>query len=52
MRLLKDVEGVGVAQFRPEDVVRHKLVERIVRAYDADGDGRGRPKPARDEEPE
>jgi phosphate starvation-inducible PhoH-like protein len=24
-------------RFAPEDVVRHPLVERIVRAYDADG---------------
>jgi phosphate starvation-inducible PhoH-like protein len=30
------VEGVGVARFANEDVVRHPLVERIVRAYDAD----------------
>lgn len=36
VRLLNGVEGVGVAEFKAEDVVRHKLVERIVRAYDAD----------------
>jgi phosphate starvation-inducible protein PhoH len=30
---------VAVAEFNPEDVVRHKLVERIVRAYDADAEG-------------
>jgi phosphate starvation-inducible PhoH-like protein len=37
VRILADVEGVGVATFKASDVVRHKLVERIVRAYDADG---------------
>ena len=36
IRLLEGVKGVGVARFRAEDVVRHPLVERIVRAYDAD----------------
>ncbi len=34
--ILEGVKGVGVARFRAEDVVRHPLVERIVRAYDAD----------------
>jgi phosphate starvation-inducible PhoH-like protein len=36
VRILRGVEGVGVAPFEAADVVRHKLVERIVRAYDAD----------------
>jgi phosphate starvation-inducible PhoH-like protein len=43
VKLLHGVEGVGVAEFKAEDVVRHKLVERIVRAYDADAE-RGRAK--------
>ncbi|HPA37924.1 MAG TPA: PhoH family protein [Phenylobacterium sp.] len=34
--LLDGVKGVGVARFATEDVVRHPLVERIVRAYEAD----------------
>jgi phosphate starvation-inducible PhoH-like protein len=34
--ILDGVKGVAVARFRAEDVVRHPLVERIVRAYDAD----------------
>ncbi len=42
VRLLKDVKGVGVATFEASDVVRHKLVERIVRAYDADAERRAR----------
>lgn len=44
LRILKDVEGVGVQQFKAEDVVRHAMVERIVRAYDADA-ARSRPFP-------
>ncbi|CAN5226521.1 PhoH family protein [soil metagenome] len=34
--LLSGVEGVGVCRFEAGDVVRHPLVERIVKAYDAD----------------
>jgi len=34
--ILEGVEGVSVARFSSEDVVRHPLVERIVRAYEAD----------------
>jgi phosphate starvation-inducible PhoH-like protein len=35
LETLNDVEGVGVTQFTEKDVVRHPLVSRIVRAYDA-----------------
>jgi phosphate starvation-inducible PhoH-like protein len=41
--LLEGVEGVAVTRFTAADVVRHPLVERIVRAYDADAAKRGRP---------
>jgi phosphate starvation-inducible protein PhoH and related proteins len=34
-RLLNDVEGVAVCRFGEADVVRHELVGRIVRAYEA-----------------
>jgi phosphate starvation-inducible PhoH-like protein len=40
--LLEGVKGIGVTRFSAEDVVRHPLVERIVRAYDADAAKRGR----------
>ncbi len=40
--LLEGVKGIGVSRFTAEDVVRHPLVERIVRAYDADAAKRGR----------
>jgi phosphate starvation-inducible PhoH-like protein len=38
---LEGVEGVAVAHFAAADVVRHPLVERIVRAYDAETRGPG-----------
>jgi phosphate starvation-inducible PhoH-like protein len=42
--ILEGVKGVAVSRFSAEDVVRHPLVERIVRAYDADAARReGRP---------
>jgi phosphate starvation-inducible PhoH-like protein len=40
--LLDGVKGIGIVRFSAEDVVRHPLVERIVRAYDADAAKRGR----------
>jgi phosphate starvation-inducible PhoH-like protein len=40
--LLDNVKGIGIVRFSAEDVVRHPLVERIVRAYDADAAKRGR----------
>lgn len=40
--LLDGVKGIAVTHFGPEDVVRHPLVERIVRAYDADAARHGR----------
>ena len=42
--LLEGVKGIGVNRFAAEDVVRHPLVERIVRAYDADTAQHGRPR--------
>ena len=32
--LLKNVEGIGIAAFTAEDVIRHELVAKIVAAYD------------------
>jgi phosphate starvation-inducible protein PhoH and related proteins len=41
IRILKDVEGVGHVAFSHQDVVRHELVKRIVRAYElAEGERR------------
>ena len=35
LNILKDVEGIGVVNLGQKDIVRHKLVTRIVNAYDA-----------------
>ena len=32
--ILRDVQGIGFVDFDEKDVVRHELVQRIVRAYD------------------
>lgn len=34
MNILKGVEGIGWVEFNKKDIVRHKLVQRIVEAYD------------------
>ena len=36
-RILKDVQGVRFVYFSDQDVVRHRLVSAIIRAYDAHG---------------
>jgi phosphate starvation-inducible PhoH-like protein len=33
--VLEAIEGIEFVRFGAEDVVRHKLVQRIVEAYDA-----------------
>ena len=38
--ILADVEGVDFVRFGREDVVRHKLVQRIVDAYEAHDEGK------------
>ncbi len=38
-KILDDIEGVGFTYFTPGDVVRHELVQRIVEAYESDGNG-------------
>jgi len=35
LKIVKDVEGIGFIYFDERDVVRHRLVQQIVRAYDA-----------------
>lgn len=34
MEILKNVEGIGKVEFTKKDIVRHKLVQRIVEAYE------------------
>ncbi len=35
LQILREVEGVSVVRFKDADVVRHPMVARIVRAYEA-----------------
>ncbi|PZM12152.1 PhoH family protein [Rhizobium tubonense] len=35
LQLLNNVEGISIIRFKDSDIVRHPLVARIVRAYDA-----------------
>ena len=35
MKVLRDVEGVAICRLHREDIVRHEVVMRIVRAYDS-----------------
>jgi phosphate starvation-inducible protein PhoH and related proteins len=34
MRILSNIEGISIIKFDERDIVRHKLVKRIVRAYE------------------
>jgi phosphate starvation-inducible PhoH-like protein len=35
LRILSGIEGIGVVTLGKKDIVRHKLVPRIVNAYEA-----------------
>lgn len=39
IEILKKVNGIAFTYFSPKDVVRHELVQKIVEAYEADGNG-------------
>ncbi|WP_044352288.1 PhoH family protein [Dethiosulfatarculus sandiegensis] len=41
-RILPDIEGISFVQFDEKDVVRHRLVREIIRAYDREGSQNGR----------
>ena len=41
LRVLADVEEIGMVQFGAEDVVRHPMVASIIRAYETDDRERG-----------
>ena len=38
MQVLKKVQGIGRVEFTKKDIVRHKLVQRIVEAYEANAE--------------
>jgi phosphate starvation-inducible PhoH-like protein len=39
MRILDGIEGVSIIRFDERDIVRHKLVKRIVKAYENEEKG-------------
>jgi len=41
VRILEDLPGVEMIRFGAQDVVRHRMVAHIIKAYDRDEDGRG-----------
>jgi phosphate starvation-inducible PhoH-like protein len=43
VKILEHVKGIAFTYFTPGDVVRHELVQRIVEAYEADGNGSQKP---------
>jgi phosphate starvation-inducible PhoH-like protein len=40
LRRLNQVEGIGIVRLQATDIVRHRLVQRIVEAYEDDGEHR------------
>ncbi len=36
LKILSDIEGIGVTRFQKSDIVRHPLVKKIVHAYEGD----------------
>jgi phosphate starvation-inducible PhoH-like protein len=42
LKIVRDVEGIGFVYFDDKDVVRHKLVQQIVKAYEAFTNGGSR----------
>jgi len=39
LRILQNVEGISICEFTDRDVVRHPLVQRIIKAYDREENG-------------
>ena len=40
IHILSDIEGIGVIHLSAEDVVRHRLVKEVIRAYEKDSEQR------------
>ena len=38
-QVLSGIDGIAFTYFTPKDVVRHELIQRIVQAYESDGNG-------------
>jgi phosphate starvation-inducible PhoH-like protein len=39
LKIVRDIDGIGFVYFDEKDVVRHKLVQAIVKAYEAHTNG-------------
>ncbi|MGE3955974.1 MAG: PhoH family protein [Vicinamibacterales bacterium] len=46
IKVVGNIEGIAFIHFDERDVVRHKLVQQIVKAYEAYSNGSGAPRPA------
>ena len=42
IRILGNIEGISMIKFDERDIVRHKLVKQIVKAYELEGNGHAR----------
>ncbi|MBR6940456.1 MAG: PhoH family protein [Clostridia bacterium] len=42
VRILKNVDGIGISRLNEKDVVRHRLVQDIIRAYEKSNEERNR----------
>ncbi len=42
VRILKNIEDIGIVRFSEKDVVRHRLVQDIIKAYEKQEEERGR----------
>ena len=42
MHLLRGIKGIGIVELNKKDIVRHKLVTRIVEAYEKEKEKEGR----------
>ena len=40
MNILRNIRGIGTVEFNKKDIVRHKLVQRIVEAYENEDDSK------------
>ena len=47
MRVLKGVEDIAILRLNESDVVRHALVQKIIKAYEVDEDRRNAKKDKR-----
>jgi phosphate starvation-inducible PhoH-like protein len=52
IRILSDIEGISIIKFDESDIVRHKLVKQIVKAYESEEAGNNQQRPAPGRQPE